>query len=358
MKHTMVNTLQAARGIAAFMVVAFHLLPIEAKYGLPAMLPGAFYFGQLGVDVFFVISGFVMVLTTTNAHGSLGKSGQFIARRAARIYPLYWFYLLLLLPVFIVAPTMINASQGSEVDIVRSFLLFPDTHLPLLAVGWSLIYEVWFYLVFAVLLLAPLQVLPALLAAWAAVIVAASGVAMHSPVTGVIFGPYGLQFIAGAAGCLIMRRLSPAFGVPLALLGGILLVSVLYAWPTVPDSVTIYRAALIGIPVSMILTGASAAEVEGRISGAPWLKWAGDASYSIYLSHVLVLSVAGRVFAHIPGAAGTDAAGAIAFWAACVLLVTAGGIVSYRFIERPLITLARNLIIGQRARKTGLSVRM
>lgn len=147
-------SIQVARGIAALAVVAYHASLTQVKYfsGVD-VLPTFFSFGQFGVDLFFVISGFVMVLTTSAKHCALRESGKFLWNRFFRIYPTYWVYYLALVPVFLLLPGFVNSSEGGKVDLLTSFFLLPSSTLPLLLVAWTLTLEVWFYLVFAIILM-------------------------------------------------------------------------------------------------------------------------------------------------------------------------------------------------------------
>jgi peptidoglycan/LPS O-acetylase OafA/YrhL len=94
-------SIQALRGIAALGVVAFHSLSIEQKYSNgDSLLPDFFRLGQSGVDLFFVISGFVMVTVTKERFKINGESMRFLWGRLSRIYPTYWFYFLLVGSIF------------------------------------------------------------------------------------------------------------------------------------------------------------------------------------------------------------------------------------------------------------------
>ena len=144
-----IQNIQALRGIAVLSVVFFHLLTIEQKYGgSKTILPDLLQFGMFGVDLFFVISGFVMVTVTRGKFQILKQASRFIYHRAARIYPTYWVYSILVLIVFLLQPSWVNNSQGNQANILASFLLFPSQTLPLVMVGWTLIHEIYFYLVF------------------------------------------------------------------------------------------------------------------------------------------------------------------------------------------------------------------
>src|ERR1700687_1501828 len=99
-------TLQVARGAAANLVLAHHLFIVEAKYSVGSVLPSFTFYGIAGVDVFFVLSGFIMVAVAGRSVGPL----QFLWRRACRIYPTYWLISLAVLAVTLMAPAMVNSS--------------------------------------------------------------------------------------------------------------------------------------------------------------------------------------------------------------------------------------------------------
>ena len=119
-----IQNIQALRGIAVLSVVFFHLIPIEQKYGgSTSILPTFFQFGMFGVDLFFVISGFVMVTVAKGKYQLPKQALKFVYRRVSRIYPTYWFYSLLVLTIFFIQPAWVNSSQGNQVNILESFLL-------------------------------------------------------------------------------------------------------------------------------------------------------------------------------------------------------------------------------------------
>ena len=115
-----------------------------------------------GVDLFFVISGFVMVTITGNQFQRAGFVREFLFHRITRIYPLYWLFTLLALAVLLARPDMLKRSFEAQ-ELVRSVLLLPQDGLPLLMVGWTLIHEMYFYIVFSLLLVSERRVLLLLL---------------------------------------------------------------------------------------------------------------------------------------------------------------------------------------------------
>ena len=153
------RTIQVARGVAANLVVFSHLFFVESKYMIGGVLPPFTLYGISGVDLFFVLSGFIMVAVAGRDIGPI----EFLWRRATRIYPTYWLVSLAVLAVAIVAPTIVNSSIQVPISLWRSFLLIPDRTLPLLAVGWTLVHEMYFYLVFAIILALRIPILAGLI---------------------------------------------------------------------------------------------------------------------------------------------------------------------------------------------------
>lgn len=142
------RNIQVARAIAANLVLLSHLRAIETKYGRGfVVLPDWAQWGACGVDLFFVVSGFIMATIAARE-----ACRTFIVSRLTRIFPPYWFYSGLVLVVSLAAPSMVNSSFGHPPSLWRSFLLIPDTTFPLLAVGWTLTHELYFYAGFAVFL--------------------------------------------------------------------------------------------------------------------------------------------------------------------------------------------------------------
>lgn len=289
------DSIQFLRGVAAMSVVMFHLMSVEAKYadGFQA-IPDLFRFGQTGVDLFFVISGFVMALVTRPHWGNL-DSVRFLAARAARIFPVYWFYCLVTLGVFLAMPRWVNSS-GGEVDLLASFLLLPSTSLPLVMVAWSLVFEVYFYLVFALVTRLREQAVVPVLCLWGAALVAVNlvGPEIDDPWLALIANPHALQFISGVFVFLASRRWtrSPGVALPAILAAAALVLA--YAAHLRFEVATLERALSLGLCFAALLWSCLKLEeaFPGRVPRL--LVSLGDASYGIYLSHILVINAFGK----------------------------------------------------------------
>ena len=338
MSNITLFSVQAARGLAAFLVVAFHMLSIEEKYVGLKTLPSVFSFGQIGVDIFFVISGFVMVLSTERMIAGRRTILEFLKRRLLRIYPIYWFFALLLLPIYLIAPQLVNASEGNRVDLMRSFLLLPHDNLPLLAVAWSLIFEIWFYLVFAAFLTMRRKHLPALLALWCAILLALGWLApdISSPTLKVMTSPYAYEFIAGCAGYFFYRRASPRWAKSAIFTGVMGMLICLGTWPNIAETASIQRAVWLGLTASAVLAGIAALERNGKFRLLARLKWTGDISYVVYLSHILVLSAGGRIWKWVVDGLELSLLLVSGFWLMATMAVIAAGLFTHHVIEAPL----------------------
>ena len=339
------DTVQLARGFAALAVVAYHAQLTQGKY-FPeaAVLPGFFGGGLSGVDLFFVISGFVMVLTTRGKHGAPRNVAKFLWNRFFRIYPTYWAYSLALLPVLFLAPAFINSSQGGEVNVLASFLLLPTEILPLLLVAWTLTLEVWFYIVFAVVLFLPERMLVPALGVWFAFLLVMnwSGPISANPLLELPTNAMAIEFIFGGVAALLFRRVTRVVAVALAVAGVAVLLLLgattpadMYAGPGLERPLTL------GVGYALILLGLTAFEHRGGIGAFSRLTVFGDMSYSVYLCHVLVLALMGRVWLAIAGPAVTNPVIAGAWWVATFAAVIVVGYLSYRLIERPVMTVSR-----------------
>jgi exopolysaccharide production protein ExoZ len=340
--------LQALRGVAVLLVLLFHLTSIERKYGGRILLPDLANAGASGVDLFFLISGFVMATLMRREARGFPSAARFLGRRAARIYPIYWFYTAVVLAVFLVRPGWVNASQGGEFDLLASVLLLPTDGLPLLMVGWTLIHEMYFYLAMALFLwVLPEKAFVAALIAWG--LAAAAGWVWLGPDMGpwlrLATNPLTLEFIAGALLGAGFGRARPGFrgtGWGMAASGALLLAGYA-AFVSRTGRLMLEpaeRAILFGAPMALLLFFLMIRERRKPVRPPRWLVAIGDASYSIYLSHLLVLGALGRIWSAFRTQSPFAHAAALALLAAGTV---AAGLAGYAFLEKPWLDRARAL---------------
>jgi peptidoglycan/LPS O-acetylase OafA/YrhL len=334
----MIKNIQALRAIAANGVLISHLLIVEQKYSNSGpVLSADARFGAFGVDLFFVISGFIMAMIAVDA-----SWWKFLADRARRILPPYWFYTTLVLAVSLYVPAAVNSSFAHPPSLWRSYLLIPDSVDPLLAAGWTLIHEMYFYLCFAFMIFLSgfrALTLPFLLLTWTATIIFLNAVfhlyGIRDPVAAVVAHPLTLEFIFGVMIGMVIQRKTALFAAPALIAGIAALLIVVVSLPGTAAGLiedrNWMRSLLIGAPCALIVYGAVAAEARSALTAPHWLVALGNASYSTYLSHVLVLSAAGRLFAMMPNHSIILEA---AFVVICIVAANVVGLLSCSLIER------------------------
>ena len=156
--------IQLLRYVAAVLVVITHATGTYSEKIL-ALGGGHYWFmGQCGVDIFFVISGFVMAGTVTRLSGHPYAYREFSLRRVVRVVPLYWLALSLKIALALALPYLVSHSKIEIPYLLRNFFFVPvknndDAYLPVLTVDWAIIYEMFFYLVILISLFLKLSLL-------------------------------------------------------------------------------------------------------------------------------------------------------------------------------------------------------
>jgi peptidoglycan/LPS O-acetylase OafA/YrhL len=343
------HNIQALRGIAAMLVVIAHLFIMETKYSPDQLLGGWAEYGGVGVDLFFVISGFIMVYVTSPKRDSKNgqSAGQFLFARFSRIYPLYWLVSLALIAVYMARPDMVSSSIKDAPNISASLLLWPQGRPPLLTVGWTLIHEIFFYCVFAVSLLLPRRFLPLFLSIWAIVTLAGyfMGLGRIHPTLVIVFSPMTIEFCLGAMAALLLQktaRLSPAQAKRTVFIGALVLVMIIARAAKYSDFILanfLLRALYFAGPTFLIVMGLARLDM-AKIHMPKFLRTLGDWSYAIYLTHVLSLTVMGRLWQKYSTEGLAD--NIIVLLLMVIGAIAVGGL-TYVLFERPMLQLTKLL---------------
>ena len=305
-------SIQMLRGIAALMVVYHHcvgyMIGQAEVLGVPQPVMttwGAFAdIGSIGVDVFFVISGFIMFYISKDVFAKQGASVDFIKRRIIRIAPMYWIfsigYFILMYAREILKAFMPSSFSGAENTfsweyIVNSIFFVPSFGqtgqiYPILPPGWTLIYEMYFYVLFAILLFFPRKMaLPSLTVFFTASI--ALGIIFNVQEIAVLKAYSSTILLEFLAGCFIAHAYINSkminVGQSLALIALSIIILVLGApqFDVQIDYIANMRAVYWGIPSVLIVVGVLSLEKAGKLPAPKSLVWLGDISYTLYLSH-------------------------------------------------------------------------
>ncbi len=334
-----IESIQALRAVAALLVVFAHAAheteAIGPRVGLSAIDP-SFMHGGIGVDIFFVISGFIMVHTSAELFGQPGAWRVFLGRRIARIVPLYWLLTSVLLIGGLLAPKLLNVPLGDWQHILKSYLFIPslrdgDEIRPVMALGWTLNLEMFFYMLFAGAMLLPLR------RGMMALALAIGGFAL----AGILLQPTQVQFafwtqqiiLEFLFGCLLAllyrqgARLPGAVAALMVALG----FAGMFRFPALDAAATIAPALRWGGAAVLIVGGAA------LYRGAPprlvlLLTGLGNASYSLYLFHPFALRPLREIWIRLVGGALPLE---IYIMVAMIIAALASTLL-YRWIERPL----------------------
>ncbi len=284
-------SIQVLRAFAALAVVVDHIGLYFASLELPANNFPRFYIGASGVDLFFVISGFIMVYNSEPLFGKRSSPAKFWVRRVIRIVPLYWTVTTVFILFHLLHANDPKLQDLNWQNVVGSyfFLSLPrpsGSVIPIIAVGWTLNFEMFFYAIFAAATLLSRRAALASVTALFGVLVSVPwllGIELPYPfadwVNPIIFEFAFGMWIAAAfqEGLRVPRWFSfVLIGAGLALL--------IHADQN--DFAVVGRAIGWGGGAALIVAGVALANVEPTTSRI-WLKMAllGDASYALYLTH-------------------------------------------------------------------------
>lgn len=352
------QSIQALRALAAVLVAYSHSIDLQMKFAVSRQQ--GFYalqnFGAIGVDLFFVISGFIITLVASRERGARA-GGRFLLKRFLRVNPIYYAASLLYAAVItlpyvrtelVLHLRMVQLGHG----LVDTLLVLPTSasplgYAPVLVIGWTLAFEWLFYALFGLLIVLGVRRKATALCLLLGLL--ACGRALLHPVDArlrFLTNPIVVEFVFGVAICGLYRR---APRVPRWLAAACLLLGITgYAHairfgfgdvsellPTWSGRVSVERVLRWGVPSALIVAGCVLLEAHGalrRVWSNVLLQATGDASYSLYLTHLTVFAVFGFAYHTVGFVLPADAA--VLLQVAVAVLVS---IPFYRCVEQPLL---------------------
>ncbi|WP_207534231.1 acyltransferase family protein [Desertivirga arenae] len=359
-----VESIQLLRAVAVILVAYVHIVD-SSTFASPQQ-KNLFYlenWGAIGLDLFFVISGFIMTVITPN-YVNTGNWKDFLLKRALRIIPIYW-----LLSIFSYVVSTARGSSFSFEKIIKTVLFLPvfDTSefvFPIIPVGWSLSLEMYFYLMIAGLLIyANKNIYRNLLILLACLPVLGLFLKPEAAVFKFLFSPLLLEFGMGIISGLIFRRLTStvnsgnrlqmqALATTLTVLGmGLMITTLFTGFSNVADATVVseninkalLRALIWGIPSALFLTGVVLLENLFHLSSPKLFVSLGDASYSCYLLHTTILIPISMKIFKLSGVGNGDL---YIFFS--LLFVLGGSLFFYEFGEKRLNNFIYNNYLAKR----------
>lgn len=299
-----IYSIQVLRGIAALMVVVHHACNFLNEHS-----PGSgfdFKIGAIGVDIFFIISGFIMYCSTLRHGGTLGETLVFWKKRIIRIVPLYWLITAVIVMAAVLQPSSTLSAAVNLTGFIKSVLFIPyfssgGLMQPVVGQGLTLNYEMFFYAVLGVVLLVSRRyLLIGILVVFSVFQVAAWYAGTTSVVQRFYASPLMLEFVSGVVLAMLYRsgRLPPQWLLNAGIVLGVFAL-------TRDEGFRIYftsewhRVVVWGVFSLMLIAGFLGNEPWWQRKSPRILTFLGDASYSIYLSHVLAFSILWKLFVRL-----------------------------------------------------------
>jgi exopolysaccharide production protein ExoZ len=270
--------IQLMRFVAAALVLVTHITFYFHERISTSL--SIWHFGEIGVPIFFMISGIVMVISSASLASDMAGAKKFISRRLWRILPLYWTVTLAKVLMAVVLPSVVLHGHFEAMFALKSFLFIPAYNVegdirPIHGVGWTLLHEMYFYVVFSIMML--LRTRPALSVSVFIVVMYIWGQLMpaHDAIWSVLTDPINLYFVMGMlVGCSILNVLKPSLVVSV-------LVLISFAHLFVPASVPLPFDIYVPL-LGCLMLWFSNRKLPGFLKVPVSL---GESSYALYLFH-------------------------------------------------------------------------
>ena len=319
-KSDTIWSIQYLRALAALGVIVFHSLSDTGD---------DFEFGAIGIHLFFVISGFLMWSTTCRNNADVRR---FAVSRVKRIVPIYWIATLLTVLLNGWFPGYLYQASSDPTHVVTSLFFIPHSGIeggvfPVLYQGWTLQYEMFFYALFAFCLLFGLRQRLVVLT------LMIGGLSLlgllfpksPNPLIATYTDPICMEFLAGAWAAKLCsgRNVAPRIGAAILVSG----LAGLWLGYRFEGSLGNLSWLVTAAAASSIISGSVLLERQDLVPHWSWLKYGGEASYSLYIFQEFGFFIASRFTDDWPvlAKAATLCAFAVAF-----------GIVMFACIERPI----------------------
>lgn len=351
--------IQVVRGIASLLVVFFHATENYRSNLNKEFLGGFFSFGGAGVDLFFVLSGFIITYTSRNLLNERSNYSYFLQRRAIRIFPVYW----IITAGFLLVQAALPALYKTHFDynwknFLSTFLLLPG-HFMVNGVSWTLTNELFFYALFIIaFFIRKRQWLFILITTYCLSIIAVYLTGEHKSITtewtNLVFFPMNIEFFLGVGIAVIVKRIPIQFAFPAAALGALLF---LLSGVLENNGYRIFdhafnRVIYYGIPAVLLIAGLTRYELGSKIVRPPALLLSlGDASYSLYLLHLPVMAAAAKLLTRY---AATGTVFSHVMMLVMIVLVCSISILFFKYIEKPLIRFLNSKVKKSQAARVQL----
>ena len=336
------NLIQVLRGIASLLVVLLHTTVNSKEIFKKEFLGSFFSFGGAGVDIFFVLSGFIITYTSAKGLTQPRKMLPFLGRRFVRIFPTYWIIFTLFILLQLALPSFYKTHYNFTASNICATLFLLPGHPMVNGVSWTLSYELFFYALFSIAFLLPGKKLAFALAMLYALVIVVLALLGYNYENGnkwidLLTSPMNIEFFMGILAAVLVRRIPLAYAIPLIVSGSLLFLGggifTDLGYRLLPTAFN--RVVIFGIPSFLIITGLVKYELNKKIRIHNFLLLLGEGSYSLYLVHLPVVvgcirlmnkfNIQNDIILH-------------ALLLLMIVMICCASILFFKCIERPIIT--------------------
>ena len=293
---------QVLRGVASMLVVLLHVTNNLEIVSGQRFCFNLFLFGGSGVDIFFVLSGFIITYTSSKGLSQPAKMFPFIRRRLVRIFPTYWIIITLFLIAQLALPSFYKTHYSFSIENLLSTLFLLPGHAMVNGVSWTLSFELLFYLLFAIAFIIPTRKWAFYLFMIYALLIIAIPVLGYDFENGnawikLISYPMNVEFFMGVAVAIIIPKIPGSISMPLIITGCVMFIA-----NGILSDLNYYllhnsfnRVLVFGVPSFLIIAGLVSFELHRKIEIHNALLLLGEASYSLYLLHLPLVVAAIKI---------------------------------------------------------------
>lgn len=346
----MFNSLQVGRALAALLVVLHHAT-LDSGYFYGVAFSDFWKFGNIGVDFFFVLSGFIIYWAHKEDQTGFSAGLLYLYKRIVRIWPPFILISMVMLVAYSLLPNLTESNRN--ISVLSSLILIPqESASPALSVSWTLMHEMLFYLSFLIFFFLMRPLFYAFLSVWSISILLYPLVGGDEFIGNFIFNMHNIQFILGVllafAFCKYERilisldqyRLTSFCVLFLSILS-----LVMFVW--LRDFLYLFFGCYISLITGLIFFFVALSllclEKNKLFSGlfeCKFLLFLGAASYSIYLVHNPAISILNRLAHKVVGMApwlSIDLVFVVVSFFATII-----GVLYFVFWERPILSLIKS----------------
>ncbi|OMP66662.1 acyltransferase family protein [Domibacillus epiphyticus] len=338
--------IQFSRAFVPLIVMLFHTTESMYSYFKYNFLGLSFLPISGGVNYFFALTGFMMYYIYRESIGKANQLTYFLLNRFIRIYPLYWILTIAFLTVYLLFPNQFWSGVDTNIEAyISSILLLPNSSEtdPFLIVAWSLVHTVFFYFIFSLLFFFKINISKWILSIWGVLsIVFYTGlIDIDHYIIRFLFNFYNIIFLTGivCAHFITCHRINFKWSITLSVIG---FLGFPFTWLNYfYEFIHIDFDFSTGLSSALLILGLASIDLQKDIKIPKVFNYLGNAAFSIYLSHNVVLDISTELYSRLTI---YDELGGWLTMTILMILMLIIGCFTHSFIEKPLIKRMKKIV--------------